>query len=138
MSDMRVKVSPTGMHTYPDVVAVCGESTFEGKQVDTLTNPTVIIEVLSPSIEAYDPGAKFANYRKLDSLIEYVLVSQSKAQVEHYARYGDGGDQWILTDVAGHDGVLRLASIDCHVALSDMYDKVSFPEGDMGIPNPLD
>src|SRR5206468_6291774 len=77
-SDMRVKVRPTGMYTYPDVVAVCGEPRFEDEQVDTLVNPAVIVEVLSPSTEAYDRGQKFAHYRKLESLTEYVLVAQNE------------------------------------------------------------
>jgi Uma2 family endonuclease len=76
VSDMRVKVSPTGMYTYPDDVAVCGEARFEDSHMDTLLNPTVIVEVLSGSTEAYDRGEKFAHYRRLESLREYVLVAQ--------------------------------------------------------------
>src|SRR6476661_5007696 len=84
-SDMRVKISPTGMYTYPDVTVACGEPRFEDDHVDTLLNPTVIVEVLSPSTEAYDRGEKFAHYRKLDTLSDYVLISQDKARVEHFA-----------------------------------------------------
>ena len=123
VTEVRVKVSPTGMYTYPDVVAVCGEPRFEDSHTDTLTNPTVIVEVLSPSTEAYDRGEKFAHYRRLDSLMEYVLVAQDKVRVEHYARQGDG---WLLTEISDRDGVLRLAAIDCAVPLRDMYDKVDF------------
>ena len=103
-SDMRVKVSPTGMYTYPDVAAVCGEARFEDGQVDTLTNPSVIIEVLSPSTEAYDRGEKFAHYRKLQSLAEYVLVAQDKMRVEHFARHGERGEQWVLTEISDPQG----------------------------------
>lgn len=129
VADMRVKVSPTGMYTYPDVAIVCKEPAFEEGNVGTLLNPTVIIEVLSPSTEAYDRGDKFAHYRKLDSLTDYVLVSQSTARAEHYIRHNEGSGQWLLTEISGLDGVLRLASIDCEVALKDIYDKVDLAEG---------
>jgi Uma2 family endonuclease len=128
-SDMRVKVSPTGMYTYPDVVAVCGEPRFEDDQVDTLLNPTAILEVLSPSTEAYDRGEKFAHYRRLETLSEYVLVSQDKARVEHYIRDGVRSNQWVLTETSGLDGVLELASIGCELALRDVYDKVNLIDG---------
>jgi Uma2 family endonuclease len=74
-ADMRVKVSETGLYAYPDVVVVCGEPRFEDEHLDTLLNPTVIVDVLSPSTEAYDRGEKFAQYRKLASLREYVLIA---------------------------------------------------------------
>src|SRR5215475_2138813 len=77
-SDMRVKVSATGLYTYPDVTVICGEPRFEDNQQDTLLNPTLIVEVLSESTEAYDRGGKFAHYRKLPSLMEYVLITQTK------------------------------------------------------------
>ncbi len=133
VSEMRVKVSPTGMYTYPDVAAACGELRFEDGYIDTLLNPSVIVEVLSPSTEAYDRGEKFAHYRRLDSLMEYVLVSQDKVRVEHYTRQAGG---WLLTEISDLDGVLRLASIDCSVRLRDIYDKVQFEDeaslGDAG------
>lgn len=136
-SDMRVQVSPTGMYTYPDVVVVCGEPRFEDHHVDTLLNPTIIVEVLSPSTERYDRGGKFAHYRRLESLTDYVLVSQDSPLVEHYVRHGDEGRQWILTESSGMDGVLRLASIGCEVALRDIYDKVRFPQDTEMIPGGL-
>ena len=119
-TDMRVKVAPTGMYTYPDIVAVCGEPRFEDSEVDTLLNPTVLIEVLSPSTEAYDRGEKFAHYRRLDSLREYVLVAQDKVRIEHYRR---DGDQWIFSEVSS---MLDLPSIDCHVSVDAIYEKVTF------------
>src|SRR5438045_3140164 len=81
-NDMRVKVAPTGLFTYPDVVVACGDIHFDDEQKDTLTNPTVIIEVLSKSTEAYDRGEKFVHYRRLDSLQEYLLVSQDQYRIE--------------------------------------------------------
>ena len=85
-NDMRVKVSSAGLYTYPDVVVVCEEPQFEDTHFDTLLNPTVLIEVLSPSTAAYDRGEKFASYQKLDSLCEYVLISQDRVRVEYYLR----------------------------------------------------
>jgi Uma2 family endonuclease len=124
-SDMRVQVSPGGTYTYPDVVAVCGEPRFEDAEVDTLTNPTVIVEVLSPTTEAYDRGEKFRHYRRLESLAEYVLIAQDKVQVEHYARHGDKGEQWVLTEISDLAGTLDLTSIGCGLALADIYDKIT-------------
>jgi Uma2 family endonuclease len=122
-NDMRLKVSPTGMYTYPDIVAVCGEPLFEDTSIDTLLNPTVIVEVLSESTEAYDRGEKFAHYRRLDSLREYVLVAQDRIRVEHYRR---DGQQWILSEISDPDATLDLASIDCRAGLAAIYEKVDF------------
>jgi Uma2 family endonuclease len=125
---MRVKVRATGMYAYPDVAAVCGGSSFEDEHVDTLTNPAVIIEVLSPSTEAYDRGEKFAHYRRLASLQEYVLVAQDKVRIEHFARRNDDSGQWVLTEFSDPNGTLRLASIGCDLALRGIYDRVEFPD----------
>ena len=120
-NDMRVKVSPTGMYTYPDIVAVCGEARFEDEHVDTLLNPTVIVEVLSESTEAYDRGEKFAHYRRLETLREFVLVAQDKIRIEHFRREGE---EWILSEVSGPDATLHLGSIDCHAGLAFIYEKL--------------
>lgn len=130
-SDMRVKVSETGLYTYPDVVAVCGERRFEDVSVDTLLNPTLIIEVLSESTETYDRGDKFAHYLRLESLQEYVMIAQDKARVEHYVREGD---HWRYTDRRDLESVLELASIGCRVPLREIYDRVEFPLGDEPAP----
>jgi Uma2 family endonuclease len=122
-NDMRVKVSATGLYTYPDVVAVCGERRFEDERRDTLLNPTVIVEVLSESAEAYDRGDKFALYRRLESLQEYVLVSQDCHRVERFVR-GEDGQQWVFSEVSDLTGTLRLDSIGCSLPLSEIYDKV--------------
>lgn len=123
MNDLRVKVSPTGMYTYPDIVALCGEARLEDEHLDTLLNPVVIVEVLSESTEAYDRGEKFAHYRRLDTLREYVLVAQDKIRIEHFRREGE---EWILSEVSGPDATLHLGSIDCHVAVAAIYEKVEF------------
>ena len=124
VADMRVKVSPTGLYTYPDVVVACGEIRFEDSHIDTLLNPVVLIEVLSPSTETYDRGEKFGHYRRLDSLLEYVLVSQDQMRVERYARQGDA---WERTELSGPDDVLTIAAIGCTVRLADVYERVAFP-----------
>lgn len=120
-SDMRVKVSPTGLYTYPDVVVVCGDIQFEDVHDDTLLNPTVIVEVLSASTEAYDRGDKFAHYRRLESLQDYLLVSQDKVRVEHYVRQGM---LWVLAEAKTLASTVHLASISCEVALHDVYEKI--------------
>ena len=128
MNDMRVKVSPTGLYTYPDVAVVCDDPEFEDAEVDTLLNPNVIIEVLSDSTEAYDRGRKFEQYRQLDSLREYILIAQDRVHVEHFVR--DSDDRWILTESADLDDELTLPSIQCSLQVRDIYDKVAFDESD--------
>ncbi len=123
-NDMRVKVSTAGLYTYPDVVVVCDEPRFENKQFDTLLNPTVLVEVLSPSTEAYDRDEKFASYQKLDSLQEYVLVSQDRVRVEHYLR--KPAARWELTEFRSLGDVLRLVSIRCELSLYAIYAKVQY------------
>lgn len=125
-NDMRVKTGD-GEYTYPDVTVVCGEARFEDEVIDTLLNPTVIIEVLSPSTQSYDRGQKFRHYRTLESLQEYVLIAQDSIHIEHYVRQGE---HWLLTDVDRADAVLALASIDCQLAVSNVYEKVSFEPED--------
>jgi len=122
VNDMRVKVSPGGLYAYPDVVVVCGAPMFEDKATDTLTNPTVVIEVLSKSTEAYDRGDKSVHYRKLRSLLEYLLISQNRHHVEHFVRQPD--NQWLLSETDDKQAAIDLASINCRLAMVDIYDKV--------------
>jgi Uma2 family endonuclease len=122
--DMRVFVSRTGLYTYPEVVAVCGEARFQDDDVDTLLNPTMIVEVLSPTTESYDRGRKFGHYRQLTSLREYVLVAQDQVMVERFTRQGD---EWLLTEFNSLNASLRLASIGCEVPLREIYARVEFP-----------
>ena len=124
VNDLRVKISATGLYTYPDAVALCGEPNFEDARMDTLLNPSVIIEILSPTTEAYDRGDKFAHYRRLLSLMEYVLIAQDKVRVEHYIRQDS---KWVLTEMNDLDEMLYLASIQCEIALRDLYIKVDLP-----------
>jgi Uma2 family endonuclease len=121
-SDMRVKISQTGLYTYPDVVALCDEAKFDDEQQDTLLNPAVIIEVLSKSTEGYDRGEKFAHYRKIAALLEYVLISQDKKRIEHYVRQPD--NQWLMSEVTQPQEGIDLLSIQCRLLMADVYDKV--------------
>lgn len=124
-SDMKVLVSATGLYTYPDVSVACGEPQFLDRQGDVLLNPLVIVEVLSETTEAYDRGAKFALYQRIESLQEYVLVSQDQARVERYVRKENG--QWLYSRMDGLEGELRLDALDCRLALAEVYARVQFP-----------
>ena len=121
ISDMRVKAAKVVNYYYPDIAVVCGKPQFEDTHLDTLINPTVLIEVLSPSTEAFDRGGKFAHYRKIASLQEYLLVAQDQPSIERYVRQGD---VWILTEAVGLEASVPLESIECVLSLGEVYDKV--------------
>lgn len=125
-ADMRVQVAGNGLYTYPDVVALCGEPRFLDATEDTLLNPALIVEVLSKSTESYDRGEKFAHYRELGSLEEYVLVAQDRVSVERFLRQPDG--QWLLAGFRDLGDTVTLASVGCQLALVEVYDKVRLPE----------
>jgi Uma2 family endonuclease len=105
-NDMRVHIPATGLYTYSDIVALCGEPVFEGDQFDTLLHPHVIIEVLSSSTEAYDRGAKFAHYRSIESLQAYVLIAEDRPHIELFERGTDG--RWVLSEAKGLESRLEL------------------------------
>jgi Uma2 family endonuclease len=121
INDMRVKAAVAHNYHYPDIAVVCGIPQFEDVYVDTLLNPTLLIEVLSPSTEAFDRGGKFAHYRKIGSLQEYLLIAQDQPSIERYMRQDD---VWILSEAVGLDAVVTLESIDCILSLREVYDKV--------------
>ncbi|WP_437732453.1 Uma2 family endonuclease [Sorangium sp. So ce1335] len=120
-SDMRVKIASTGRYVYPDASVVCGEPVFEDAEVDTLMNPSVVVEVLSETSEAYDRGDKFAQYRSVPSIVEYVLVSQKEARIEHFQRQPDG--RWLLS-ILGPGTQLELESIGVVIDVDRVYRKV--------------
>jgi len=124
-SDMRVHIPATGLFTYPDITVVCGKSEFlpDGK-LDTLLNPVLIVEILSTSTEGYDKGVKFDNYRSIESLQEYVLISQDSKRIMRYTKQNDGS--WNLMDFIGDATEIELFSIECTLNTSDIYDKVEF------------
>lgn len=121
-TDLRVRVSPTGLYTYPDVVVVCGQPQFADEQRDTLLNPTLIVEVLSESTQDYDRGGKFEHYRAIASFYEYVLIAQDRYHVEHFAKQQD--NRWLLSETNRPEDTIPLPSIDCVLALTEVYDKV--------------
>jgi Uma2 family endonuclease len=129
-NELRVKVSQTGMYTYPDVVALCETPRLEDAHGDTLLNPAVIIEVLSESTERYDRGEKFAHYRKLESLREYILVAQDAVLVERYVRHGE---HWTLSEMSDPEGALHIQALGCEVPLRDIYDDVELAPPDSGV-----
>jgi len=121
-SDMRVYISRVGVYTYPDVVAVCGDREFLDGQLDTLLNPNLIVEVLSPSTEAYDRIRKFESYRSIESLRVYLMVSSDRVHAELFTREADG--RWSMREVNGLADTLEVASVGCTLRVSDLYDKV--------------
>lgn len=124
-NEMRVSTPSTSSYFYPDVVVVCDEPRFENDVFDTLLNPIVLVEVLSPSTEAYDRGEKLSHYQQLQSLKEYILVSQDRVYVERYLRKQD---EWGYTSFRDLDDVLPIASIQCELPLQEIYERVTFPE----------
>jgi len=117
-SDQRVQLA--NAYVYPDITVVCGRPEFH--DTDNLLNPTLIVEVLSPSTADYDQGGKFARYRQLPSLQEYLLVSQDRIQVTHYHR--QDSNHWLLTELKDVETLLELPGVECRLALSEVYDKV--------------
>ena len=127
--DMKVRVDAANIGTYPDVLAVCGERTFHDGRRDTLTNPTLIIEILSNSTEAYDRGEKFAHYRSLPSLKAYLLISQHRVSAELYVREDAG--RWLLSAFDQLSDTVPLVCVGASLALAEVYDKVAL-DGDVG------
>ena len=127
-NDMRVTVS-AARYAYPDVVVACGQPQFIDGQLDTLTNPTVTMEVLSPPTANDDRSWKFAHCRRLETLTDYVMLSQFQPFIEHYTRQKH---QWVLTEIVGIDAVLHLPEIGCDLPLSAIYERVEFtPDPEM-------
>ena len=123
-SNLRIGIPGDDLYTYPDVSIFCEPMTFLPGTDDTATNPTVIIEVLSKATEAYDRGKKFAHYRQLPSLREYLLVSQDAPVIERFTRESD--DRWVLTTARGPGAVLPLPVIEAELPLDEVYAKVDF------------
>jgi Uma2 family endonuclease len=121
-----------GLYSYPDLVVVCGEMEFLDSHRDVLLNPTLILEVLSPSTEAFDRGTKWARYQSsLPGLRDCVLVSQSRPQIERY--YREIGDDWSYARIDDIEATVHIDSIDCRIALKEVYHRIVFPaEGEDG------
>ena len=125
-NDMRVQADKEKQYSYPDVVIVCGEPQFRDGREDTLLNPTVIVEVLSPSTEAKDRGEKFLRYRQIETLTDYVLIAQNERRVEQFTKQPDGSWRLVETFDAGE---VRLDSVVCTLSLADVYNKVKLEPG---------
>lgn len=125
-SDLRIKVDPTGLYTYPDATIVCGDLQFDDDQRDTLLNPTVLVEVLSESTERYDRGRKSQHYRQIPSLKILVLISQEAFHVEWYTRRDDSN--WLLQERIGWDESLNLEPLGIQIPLSEIYRGVDLTE----------
>jgi len=121
-SDMRVRISKTGMYAYPDIVVTCGEEQFADDNSDILLNPIVLIEVLSESTANYDRGDKFDQYRRIESLREYILIPQDPYRADQYVRQND--TQWLLTEFHRAEDVIQLSSINCKLILKEVYAKI--------------
>lgn len=118
--NMKVRAGISDLYAYPDLMIVCGQAVFHDDKGDVLLNPTVIFEVLSPSTEKYDRGEKFLRYRtQIESLQDYVLVSQDRMRIEHHHRESDGA--WSEIIVEGKDSILNLTSIECEIPLGEVF-----------------
>lgn len=127
--DLRVKVSETGMYTYPDVSVVCDAPQLEDVHHDTLLNPLVLIQVLSDSTEAYDRGLKFLHYQRIDSLQGYLLVSQKEMRVECFTRTPEG---WTYTQAAGLEASIAIPALDIVLPLKAVYERVQLEDAPSG------
>lgn len=122
-SDMKVRTPLSHFFTYPDLTIMCGQPELHDEEKDVLLNPTVIIEVLSPSTEKWDRGGKFARYQSITSLQDYVLVSQEIPRVERFSR---NDELWMLENSEGLDAILRLPSVGIEISLGEIYEDVKF------------
>lgn len=125
-SDLKVRIEADDVGAYPDAMVICGERAFHDERRDVVTNPTLIVEVLSASTEGYDRGNKFAHYRALPSLKAYLLLSQDRMQAELFVRQPDNA--WLLTAFSDATDRIPLPAIDAELLLGDLYDKVEFSQ----------
>ena len=125
-TDMRVCTGPEGLYSYPDIIVICDEPRFLDNQFDTLLNPVMIVEILSPSTKDYDRGSKFELYRMIESLRDYLLVAQDRPHVEHYARQPDS--RWLLADANGLPAAVAVSSLGIELPLAEIYSLVNFTQ----------
>lgn len=125
-SDQKIRTDPMDLFSYPDLIIVCGQPKFHDKHRDVILNPQVIIEVLSPTTEAFDRGEKFVRYQRLKSLSDYIMVAQDRPSVEHYVKQ-KGKRPWLFTVETEISAEIVIDSIKCKLKLADIYDRVIFP-----------
>jgi Uma2 family endonuclease len=124
-SDLRVRPPGVPFYTYPDISVVCGPLEFDDEQDDTITNPSLLVEVASPTTEGYDRGVKFKLYQKMRSLREYLVISQSEPTLDLFIR--QDSDEWLLRSATGLDGSLVLPKLGVTLSLQEIYAGVAFP-----------
>lgn len=123
-SDQRLYIKKNGLYTYPDVMAVCGRIEFDSRDKDSITNPVLIVEVLSPSTANYDRGGKFELYRDIPTFAEYVLIHQDKIHIEHHLR--DDRGRWLLTEYKESQAELPFESVGLSIPLARVYERVDW------------
>lgn len=128
-SDLRLKIESAGLYTYPDISVICGPILYAENRQDTVTNPIVLIEILSPSTENYDRGKKFEHYRTIETLQEYIVVAQDRIHIEHYIRQDD--HRWLLVDFFAADQVVHAGSIHCTLSVELVYEDITFDSQDL-------
>ena len=131
MTEMRVRVTPT-KYVYPDVAVVCGEPEFADEEFDILLNPTVVIEVLSPSTESRDRGDKLQYYGALESVKDYLLIDQDRIRVDHYIKHSPS--EWNLHVYTEAEDKIEIASIGCNLSVAAVYARVNFPPSPSALP----
>lgn len=124
ISDVRLWIEEYRQYTYPDVMIIEGKPIYHGKGTSTVTNPTVIVEVLSPSTQDYDRGTKFTYYRAIPELKEYILINQSEYAVEQFSKNEEG--KWVLTEEKRESALLKLPTLNYSIALAEIYDNINF------------
>lgn len=128
MSDVRLWLPQQHIYTYPDVMVVVGEPEYYNNRTDTLTNPSVIIEVLSPSTKGYDRSKKFEAYRTIPKFQEYLLIDQTRIYIEHFSKTDK--KRWSFCEYDQSDDAIALSSLSFEVSLADIYNKVNLEQVD--------
>lgn len=123
-SNVRVFIEDYDKGVYPDTFVICDKPNFKDNRKDVITNPLLVVEVLSPSTEGYDRGEKFTQYRSLPSFKEYVLITQEKAKVESW--YKEDENIWRISNATGLDATIYLYSLGIEISLADIYYLVDF------------
>lgn len=126
-TDVRLTIPSEELYTYPDVMVVCGTTVPADDRQDTVTDPVLLIEVLSDSTKSYDRGQKFHYYRTLPSLREYLTIAQDEVHVEQYVR--QSGNQWLLTETGDLHSEINLSSAETKLSVADIYEKIVFEKG---------
>jgi Uma2 family endonuclease len=123
IGDVKLYISNYNLYTYPDIIIISGKPVYEGSNTTTVTNPLIVVEVLSKSTKNYDKTDKFRYYRSIDSLQEYIMIDQYEYYVEQFSKNSNG--QWVLTEYESQDDVLSLQSVDLKILLSDIYEGIN-------------